>query len=73
MFRIYVLIVCGCFRPLAGLSCINPFMVSPEWPLTCSFRPLAGLSCINLGKRLEDIDRDELKFPSPRGVELHKP
>ena len=38
------------------------------------FRPLAGLSCINpfrIGKRLEDVSWEE--FPSPRGVELHKP
>ena len=36
------------------------------------FRPLAGLSCIN---RLY-VQRGKMggsKFPSPRGVELHKP
>ena len=44
-------------------------------PLTkcsTSFRPLAGLSCINLGARYEWW-RNEKEFPSPRGVELHKP
>ena len=61
-----------CFRPLAGLSCINhinPGCLLP-WNIT-GFRPLAGLSCINhlTPHKITIID----KFPSPRGVELHKP
>ena len=39
-----------------------------------SFRPLAGLSCINLlPSLLVHIWLVGLLFPSPRGVELHKP
>ena len=37
------------------------------------FRPLAGLSCINLDYMCEQGRWEEVKFPSPRGVELHKP
>ena len=37
------------------------------------FRPLAGLSCINLEDLSEYRDILSELFPSPRGVELHKP
>ena len=87
------------FRPLAGLSCINPAKI-PRYPctthrfrplagLSCinrtlcawvcgsvapiSFRPLAGLSCINLARAVRPIRSRRITFPSPRGVELHKP
>ena len=63
-----------CFRPLAGLSCINhinPGCLLP-WNIT-GFRPLAGLSCIN-HENLDCATRELPRmFPSPRGVELHKP
>ena len=38
-----------CFRPLAGLSCINQTMFDYKGlkQLNNGFRPLAGLSCIN--------------------------
>ena len=61
------------FRPLAGLSCINrPLMTTRFRAFYSSFRPLAGLSCIN---RVRHIVGELLGvgFPSPRGVELHKP
>ena len=38
-----------------------------------SFRPLAGLSCINLLWLLCVGATFCVRFPSPRGVELHKP
>ena len=38
-----------------------------------SFRPLAGLSCINLTREMREECTDYDEFPSPRGVELHKP
>ena len=45
-----------CFRPLAGLSCINhtrdPII---QDAFLLSFRPLAGLSCIN-----HALDRSEV-------------
>ena len=64
-----------CFRPLAGLSCINPVSCSSLKRVICltSFRPLAGLSCINLVTGVDEDDYVFLEFPSPRGVELHKP
>ena len=41
-------------------------------PIIHSFRPLAGLSCINTV--YTPLSEREVKgFPSPRGVELHKP
>ena len=41
------------FRPLAGLSCINPSARSMSLGVDpSSFRPLAGLSCINLSKKI---------------------
>ena len=40
--------------------------------LLVSFRPLAGLSCINL-IMTAPARFVEVQFPSPRGVELHKP
>ena len=40
----------NCFRPLAGLSCINLKKLSEERNLLFGFRPLAGLSCINLNQ-----------------------
>ena len=61
-----------CFRPLAGLSCINPWCLTSRYARRVHrFRPLAGLSCINhlTPHKITIID----KFPSPRGVELHKP
>ena len=37
-----------------------------------SFRPLAGLSCIN--HHIQNLKSQlTFMFPSPRGVELHKP
>ena len=63
-----------CFRPLAGLSCINPGKgLRGEPAMRVRFRPLAGLSCINLDYMCEQGRWEEVKFPSPRGVELHKP
>ena len=88
-----------CFRPLAGLSCINLkiFIYSKNYYLKfpsprgvelhkpgseslsmsrltqLSFRPLAGLSCINLCQTLSHSVDEWNEFPSPRGVELHKP
>ena len=41
--------------------------------LLVSFRPLAGLSCINLAGQYADAVARLFQFPSPRGVELHKP
>ena len=38
-----------------------------------SFRPLAGLSCINRKGKSIYVPNQRLTFPSPRGVELHKP
>ena len=38
-----------------------------------SFRPLAGLSCINRDEMCADEYAMLNMFPSPRGVELHKP
>ena len=38
-----------------------------------SFRPLAGLSCINRGSSGQGSSSLSEPFPSPRGVELHKP
>ena len=38
-----------------------------------SFRPLAGLSCINHECTDYDVYVYAQEFPSPRGVELHKP
>ena len=39
-----------CFRPLAGLSCINRVVYTLYLAvIVYSFRPLAGLSCINPG------------------------
>ena len=37
------------------------------------FRPLAGLSCINPFWDAEQAKNVSVVFPSPRGVELHKP
>ena len=63
----------GCFRPLAGLSCINLGGKTRRKEKEClSFRPLAGLSCINPYQTFL-YHADSLQFPSPRGVELHKP
>ena len=45
--------------------------LGPRIRATC-FRPLAGLSCINLSITREPEGYEGL-FPSPRGVELHKP
>ena len=63
------------FRPLAGLSCINrtlcAWVCGSVAPI--SFRPLAGLSCINLARAVRPIRSRRITFPSPRGVELHKP
>ena len=61
------------FRPLAGLSCINPYShLAQRLSKMICFRPLAGLSCINLINAVW-YKTDLLEFPSPRGVELHKP
>ena len=64
------------FRPLAGLSCINLAWLLPVGQIAAlvGFRPLAGLSCINLGSIFAFcVAWLAVKFPSPRGVELHKP
>ena len=61
------------FRPLAGLSCINlMYLGAALAEINSGFRPLAGLSCIN---RLSSASYLKIAtwFPSPRGVELHKP
>ena len=60
------------FRPLAGLSCINLNLVSADSRAVLCFRPLAGLSCINLPVSCNLVSLYKM-FPSPRGVELHKP
>ena len=44
-----------------------------EREIKARFRPLAGLSCINLPDNIADNYGNAIKFPSPRGVELHKP
>ena len=63
-----------CFRPLAGLSCINPYEELVDLlGNRGSFRPLAGLSCINQAAKQAVAEQYGCKFPSPRGVELHKP
>ena len=41
--------------------------------LLTRFRPLAGLSCINPVIVSYLLDHFTIAFPSPRGVELHKP
>ena len=62
------------FRPLAGLSCINPSPSRTMRPgISRCFRPLAGLSCINRGTTRRERCQSGTTFPSPRGVELHKP
>ena len=64
---------CVCFRPLAGLSCINLGLeLAAHAAHGARFRPLAGLSCINRDTVIH-VKTDSIKFPSPRGVELHKP
>ena len=45
-----------CFRPLAGLSCINRTMYIVSSLTATGFRPLAGLSCINLGHGVAHAD-----------------
>ena len=62
------------FRPLAGLSCINLHLKAYQnYCQELCFRPLAGLSCINLWDVSDGYAPSSLEFPSPRGVELHKP
>ena len=62
------------FRPLAGLSCINRGGTTvPPRVKFLRFRPLAGLSCINRNMYSTLYASLEFLFPSPRGVELHKP
>ena len=62
------------FRPLAGLSCINLLSNRTYDGRTYNgFRPLAGLSCINLSLWMLLTVGELRAFPSPRGVELHKP
>ena len=42
--------------------------------ISFSFRPLAGLSCINQSFQIQSMLKILTReFPSPRGVELHKP
>ena len=58
-----------------GVELHKPRTTSSSWEgrLMIGFRPLAGLSCINrIIKQDHDIYEQDL-FPSPRGVELHKP
>ena len=64
----------NCFRPLAGLSCINlTTSTYSSVVMSSSFRPLAGLSCINRPPMRCWSCWTMPSFPSPRGVELHKP
>ena len=52
--------------------CLHEIFTSYDTNI-CSFRPLAGLSCINLIVSLPLVVPYAKPFPSPRGVELHKP
>ena len=66
--------LCGGFRPLAGLSCIN----LAAWSVTrrASFSAFPSPRGVELHKPLNNRfgpENSESKFPSPRGVELHKP
>ena len=63
------------FRPLAGLSCINPDTVGYVTYLTMrEFPSPRGVELHKPSVVLVAQTRDMLdKFPSPRGVELHKP
>ena len=43
-----------------------------EWGMS-PLSSLAGLSCINLAEIINQMWKTLEQFPSPRGVELHKP
>ena len=62
------------FRPLPVLGSVTPAVDCVILAYgAMSFRPLAGLSCLNQTQYSSDDIVCIGEFPSPRGVELHKP